>query len=249
MPGLATTILVFVSAHAISEFMPSGRIPRNYEMNGSAADYMKRGLFSYCLVILLASFAHPPWLVSLRYQVAALALASAHQLHHKLERLLEWQANTRMLVLDQMLHVAAIMAAAMLIVRGSAAELQGWLYRARWHRDDVLAILAVYTIVLFGGGIFIRQAMRPLLRGLDEGEGAQQLENAGMYIGWLERFLVVTALVLQSPTTIGLILTAKSVVRFPELKSFRFAEYFLVGTLLSLSFAVAGGLVLAAALH
>ena len=70
-----------------------------------------------------------------------------------------------------------------------------------------------------------------------------------MYIGWLERFLVITALVLQSPGTVGLILAAKSVVRFPELKSFRFAEYFLVGTLLSLSFAVAGGLLLTAALR
>ena len=68
------------------------------------------------------------------------------------------------------------------------------------------------------------------------------MENAGLYIGWLERFLVATALLLQSPSTVGLILAAKSVVRFPELKSFRFAEYFLVGTLASFLLALLVGL-------
>ena len=61
------------------------------------------------------------------------------------------------------------------------------------------------------------------------GESAEQVENAGMYIGWLERFLVVTAILVQSPSMVGLILTGKSIARFPELKE-RFAEYFLIGT-------------------
>ena len=43
---------------------------------------------------------------------------------------------------------------------------------------------------------------------------------------------------------VGLILTGKSIARFPEFKE-RFAEYFLIGTLLSISLAVLGGLVLA----
>ena len=71
------------------------------------------------------------------------------------------------------------------------------------------------------------------------------MQNAGLYIGWLERFLVVTALLLQSPVTVGLILTAKSIARYPEFKSERFAEYFLIGTLLSLSVALVGGALLA----
>src|SRR2546430_17475007 len=66
-------------------------------------------------------------------------------------------------------------------------------------------------------------------------DSGEELQNAGLYIGWLERFLVVTALLLQSPATVGLILTAKSIARYPEFKSERFAEYFLIGTLLSIS--------------
>jgi len=69
--------------------------------------------------------------------------------------------------------------------------------------------------------------------------------NAGLYIGWLERFLALTAVFLQSPGTVGLILAAKSIARYPELKSpGRFVEYFLIGTLLSISIAIVGGVIL-----
>jgi hypothetical protein len=81
------------------------------------------------------------------------------------------------------------------------------------------------------------------------GETTNELENAGMYIGWLERFLVLTSLILQSPATVGLILTAKSIARYPELKSVRFAEYFLIGTLLSVTLGILGGLVLLKAFY
>ena len=76
------------------------------------------------------------------------------------------------------------------------------------------------------------------------GEPAEQLRNAGLYIGWLERFLIVTAVVLRSPTLIGLILTGKSIARFPEMREPKFAEYFLIGTLLSVGIAFLGGLLL-----
>jgi hypothetical protein len=99
--------------------------------------------------------------------------------------------------------------------------------------------------VIFAGGYLIRYLTRNLTAGIKKaGETAEQVENAGMYIGWLERFLVVTAILVQSPSMVGLILTGKSIARFPELKE-RFAEYFLIGTLLSIGLAVLGGLLLA----
>jgi hypothetical protein len=71
-----------------------------------------------------------------------------------------------------------------------------------------------------------------------------QLQNAGLCIRWLERFLVVTALLVQSPATVGPILTAKSIARYPEFRTERFAEYFLIGTLLSISMALLASAVL-----
>lgn len=104
----------------------------------------------------------------------------------------------------------------------------------------------VYIVVIFAGGYLIRALTRPLVRenARPAEETAAQLRNAGMYIGWLERFLILTALLLRSPATAGLVLTAKAIARYPEFKHVRFAEYFLIGTLLSLSVAMIGGLVL-----
>jgi hypothetical protein len=106
----------------------------------------------------------------------------------------------------------------------------------------------IYVAVVFGGGYLIRLLVRSLAEGVKSRspeKANEQLQNAGLYIGWLERFLVVTALLVQSPATVGLILTAKSIARYPEFKSERFAEYFLIGTLLSISTALLGGAVLA----
>lgn len=105
---------------------------------------------------------------------------------------------------------------------------------------------AVYAVVIFAGGYLIRALTRPLVNGDSHPaeETRAQLRNAGMYIGWLERFLILTALLLRSPATAGLVLTAKAIARYPEFKHVRFAEYFLIGTLLSLCVAMIGGLIL-----
>jgi len=70
------------------------------------------------------------------------------------------------------------------------------------------------------------------------------LSNAGLYLGWLERGLLVIAFAMGSFTAVGLIIGAKSVARFPEFKSRAFAEYFLIGTLISVTIAAVGGWVL-----
>lgn len=110
-----------------------------------------------------------------------------------------------------------------------------------------LGITAItYAVVIFAGGYLIRALTRPLVNGDSHPaeETKAQLRNAGMYIGWLERFIILTALLLRSPATAGLVLTAKAIARYPEFKHVRFAEYFLIGTLLSLCVAMIGGLIL-----
>jgi hypothetical protein len=110
----------------------------------------------------------------------------------------------------------------------------------------VLTVAVLYVAVIFGGGYLIRYLTRSLTLQLPQsvGEDAEEIRNAGLYIGWLERFLVLTAVLVQSPAMIGLILTGKSIARFPELKGAKFAEYFLIGTFLSISLALVGGLTL-----
>ncbi|RLD16910.1 MAG: hypothetical protein DRI36_04975 [Caldiserica bacterium] len=75
------------------------------------------------------------------------------------------------------------------------------------------------------------------------------IKKAGMIIGFLERFLVLTFVLLDRYLAIGFLFTAKSIARFEELKNRDFAEYYLIGTLSSISFAVFCGLVLRSVLE
>ena len=63
--------------------------------------------------------------------------------------------------------------------------------------------------------------------------------NVGAFIGTLERILIVLLLSLQEYAAIGLVLTAKSIARYEKLKEQDFAEYYLLGTLLSTLLAIA----------
>jgi hypothetical protein len=149
-------------------------------------------------------------------------------------------------VLDQLLHVCFALLAAILLAHVRISWLWNWQINET-IRFRILVIITVYVGAVFGGGHLIRYFTKGLSSNMTDVTGSQtpeQLKNAGMYIGWVERFLVITAIAAQAPALVGLILTGKSIARFPELKDARFAEYFLIGTLLSISIAVIGGMIL-----
>ena len=154
--------------------------------------------------------------------------------------------DAKALLCDQLLHLLTVGAASWLLAATPLLDLISRVRAYQSQMEKLLLLLVVYVGIIFGGGYVVRFLTKAL------GQGAlcasdvtrDELQNAGMYIGWLERFLVLTALLLQSPATVGLIFTAKSIARYSELKSVRFAEYFLIGTLLSVSIGIIGGLIL-----
>jgi len=154
-------------------------------------------------------------------------------------------------VSDQLLHVVIVAAAAAVALQAAppAPEILGF-----WTatRETVLAYLAIVAATVFPAGYLIRYLLQPLSRQLaasriyqaPQADSLEGLSNAGLYLGWLERGLLVIAFAMGSFTAVGLIIGAKSVARFPEFKSRAFAEYFLIGTLISVTIAAVGGWVL-----
>ena len=73
-------------------------------------------------------------------------------------------------------------------------------------------------------------------------EGDRELDekeyNAGRVIGMLERILILFFVVINQFAAISVIIAAKGFTRFKELDKKEFAEYVLVGTLLSSLFAI-----------
>ena len=74
----------------------------------------------------------------------------------------------------------------------------------------------------------------------------KSLQNAGKYIGVLERLFVLVFILLGRWEAIGLLITAKSVFRFNDLKernNRKLTEYILIGTLISFGLAILTGLI------
>ncbi len=154
-------------------------------------------------------------------------------------------------VLDQLVHVALVAAAWTLLVgpqQASEAAATTWLAA----RPRVLATALGYLVAIPACGYLNAVLLAPLAArvGPREGDGPDPgLARAGTLIGWLERFLILTAVLARSPAGVGLVLAAKSVFRFEDVRhGRRAAEYFLIGTLLSVSEAVAVGLAVLAVL-
>lgn len=73
--------------------------------------------------------------------------------------------------------------------------------------------------------------------------------SRGRIIGNVERLIVTTLVCLGQYGAIGFVLAAKSLARFPQLSESRdFAEYYLIGTLVSMAVAIGTGLALTSVL-
>ena len=255
MHVLATAFLALYLAHLVTDFLlQSDRLVAR-KRHGSVPAYLEHGAIHLLAAVLFLGFAAPGLARSPAYYACLVALTLAHLGIDwgkvRLVRSSKVRDGAGTFLGDQAVHLMTVSAAAWLVARPSASSLTA---KLRWFQSEIdkpLLLLVVYVAVIFGGGHLVRFLTKPLLKGNLEiiGESTNELQNAGMYIGWLERFVVLTSLVLQSPATVGLMLTAKSIARYPELKSVRFAEYFLIGTLLSLTLGILGGLVLLKAFY
>ena len=93
------------------------------------------------------------------------------------------------LLLDQTVHLCTVIALVWFLIRPSWATLRTQLNWSTATGDKVLEAGIVYVAVIFTGGYLIRYLTRNLVAGVEKpGETAEEVKNAGMYIGWLERF-------------------------------------------------------------
>jgi Protein of unknown function (DUF3307) len=247
--------LALYLAHLLTDFVfQSSRLVAK-KRQGAAAAYLWHGVIHAVSALVLVALVWPAGLRSWPSYALILSLVLVHLLidHIKLALVSSHKVVDGLgaFTVDQVVHALTVFAAALAMARVSPGEVFGRLASMQFDREKLLWVVVVYVGIIWSGGYLLRYVTKPLIkRGLPEiQEGIDELENAGLYIGWLERFLVLTAMLLRSPATVGLILTAKSIARYPEFRSFRFAEYFLIGTLLSISLGMLGGIFLMHVLH
>ena len=106
----------------------------------------------------------------------------------------------------------------------------------------LLVYLPAYVLVLFPASPLIRRLLKPWVSQLKNDPNTPSLENAGATIGRLERFLMLTFILLGEFTAVGFILALKAAYRFKDTEDHLRAEYMLMGTFYSLAITLAVGL-------
>lgn len=146
--------------------------------------------------------------------------------------------KTRWFLIDQILHIISISALWVFFLKPeinlnqilSSSEI--WIYASS---------LLLITVV---SGIVMRELMSSWSKNLG-GNNDESLNNAGKYIGMLERLFVFVFVITGNWEGIGFLLAAKSVFRFGDLKESKdrkLTEYILIGTLLSFGIAIGIGM-------
>lgn len=153
------------------------------------------------------------------------------------------------LLVDQLAHYIVIVGVWWLIC------IKGWGYISTSYLSlSFWAILTSYIAVLVPTSILIKSFIEfegwipnqslPSADPSQQEEPLQGLPNAGKWIGYLERVLILTFIYTGNVEGIGFLLAAKSVFRFGELnrtQDIKVTEYVLIGTFVSFTIAIVIG--------
>ncbi|MDH3698014.1 MAG: DUF3307 domain-containing protein [Flavobacteriaceae bacterium] len=137
--------------------------------------------------------------------------------------------------MDQLAHILALYAIAYW------TELPEHVFKLVDQLDWTLITTIVF--VTYPAALIMNKLLDPLAHQIEFDH--KSLPNAGKYIGMLERIFVLIFILLGRWEGIGLLITAKSVFRFNDLKESnnrKLTEYILIGTLLSFGIAILAGL-------
>lgn len=142
-------------------------------------------------------------------------------------------------ILDQMMHIMAIFAVWIWLFPPSSTAI--FSFQSYLTDPTIICVIVVflgYAITFRPAGFIVSKLIKSFAQTSDVDDG---ITNAGKCIGYIERSLILTFILLHQYTAIGLLVTAKSILRYDGTR--KASEYILLGTLLSFGFAVFIGVI------
>lgn len=153
--------------------------------------------------------------------------------------------DTFIFLLDQLFHICCMIFVSVYMTKENILITMNVTSNWLIHLNIDYLVVVKFLILLLGNvrpcNILIKITVQHYKPKENEGTSSKQSNSigAGATIGALERFLITVFFVNNQHSLIGLILTAKSIARFSKLSDDKdFAEYYLMGTLLSVLFVI-----------
>lgn len=153
----------------------------------------------------------------------------------------KYENNIHSFLTDQLGHFIVLLAIWIWIIKPKSDDI-AVLEQIFLPGIKIWVIIAAYIIILWPSSKLISKLTEKWREDIENKDSKDEsLEKAGRWIGWLERFLILTFVLLEQYGAIGLLVAAKSIFRFSETR--KVGEYVLIGTLLSFAIAILVGLI------
>jgi hypothetical protein len=181
--------LAVLLAHLLGDFPLQSSAMVRGKHQGIGAYLAHGSVHLVVLTLCVATFISIPWLTSLGFWITAALYVAVHlgidRAKQRLVRTARLADSAFVFILGQALHVCTIVALAWFLIRPSWETLKSQFSWSAATGDRVLEAGIVYGAVVFAGGYLIRYLTGNLTAGRERpGETAEQVKNAGMYIGW-----------------------------------------------------------------
>lgn len=227
-------LIKLILAHFIGDFIlqPKSWVEEKEKFKAKSNKLYLHILIHGLLVLLI--------LWDFNYWLLALLLMVLHGIIDVIKLYAQKESSkSNWFLIDQVLHIISIVI------------LWGLFLKPEFNINTLLVdtCIWIYSVAILFitvvSGILMRELMSSWSKALND-SNEESLNNAGKYIGMLERIFVFTFVVTGNWEGIGFLIAAKSVFRFGDLKESKdrkLTEYILIGTLLSFGIAIATGMV------
>lgn len=221
-----------ILAHFIGDFLLQ---PQKWVLHKEEHKHKSKYLYWHILVHFIAIITLLQF--NTKYGLGILIIVVSHYIIDVIKLHLKPKMNSRILFgLDQLAHLIII---ALVVNMYEAYPLNIDLF---FNSKFLLLITGIIGVTKVSSIIMKTIISKWYLK---EDTNEESLENAGAYIGMLERLFVFAFIVTQHWEGIGFLIAAKSVFRFGDLskaKDRKLTEYILIGTLLSFGLAILFGI-------
>lgn len=219
-------------AHLIADFiLQPNRWIVHKEANKAASKYLYFHVFLHFAITMLL-------LWDLSYWKIALIILVSHYLIDVVKLYINplFKNKSIPFFIDQVLHIVVLYCCA--YFSGLWDHTLQLFEQLNWH------LITAVVFVSFPAAIIMSKLLEKMSNQIEIDH--KSLPNAGKYIGVIERLFVLLFIILDHWEAIGLLITAKSVFRFNDLKesnSRKLTEYILIGTLISFGIAIVTGVI------
>jgi hypothetical protein len=216
-----------ILAHLLTDFMLQ---PTSWIVSRNTYHFASRHLYFHGFITALVAFI----MLGIQYWWVALIILVTHILidawkSYQQDRIIYF-------LMDQCFHLLVILACWYFAFYTPALALTTF---SRLNTVDMWAVVTAFVFLTIPAGVFIGQATKGWR---NEIENFDSLANAGKWIGIIERVLILILVLKGQFEAIGLLIAAKSIIRFSEKDRTEIkTEYLLIGTLMSIGIAIITG--------